>query len=373
MHVVQNQPSDRLASRAAWSVPAETNAPTIVVTDAEGTVISVSGTFEANEGYSRYEVLGKNAADLKCGTRSRLLYRTIWYLTRRGKASEEPSAARDVPGDRGMFDVLPMFDALGQVTNFVAVWKEPAEVPSPAAAADETSLPEKLRRLAAGTAHNINNQLCVVGVYAELLLGRGKNGGGDEGRAELKQILAAQERMAATVRRLLACAQAEGLQPERTNLNAAASSFLAGLAAWSEDGIKVRSELAPDLGVVIIDRTVFGKVLADLAEYARWNMPRGGTVSLRTANVDLADSFVRQNVSIRSGRYVTVSFHYSGEGPAKRAGARIFEPFSEDLDEPQGLLLPAVYGGVRQNGGFLWVFTRPGNGTTFNIYLPRAE
>lgn len=351
--------------------PAETGL-VVMVTDPSGTVLFVNGAYEARGGRGRYEILGKNAAQLKNRGADGLLFALIWYLVRMEQLGEEPPASCVEAGEHGIVEVHPMHDSRGRVANYVAVRRNhPADGVSGAPTDLYLSLPA-WNRLVAGIVHSVNNQLCIIEGYAGLLRSRSA-GSGPEGEEMLGTIEAAAARIEETMGRLLAYARMVPLMPERVWLNEFLSGLEAPLAEAAGPRVDLHMELSPDTGPVTIDRILFGRMLSDLAELAGRNMSATGTLTVRTSAVELEKTVIRQGTAFRRGRYATISMHHPGGSPGEAGESRLFEPFSSGFEDPDGLLLPAVYGGVKQSGGHLWISSRTGKGTSYRIYLPQDE
>lgn len=345
--------------------------PAIVITDSRGLVVSVNSTFETATGYSRYKIIGKNVADLKHGTPDATLYQAIAAVISRGEYGLGPWRPTDAVIEGRMVQVVPLCDQLGVISNFMAIRHAAPFPPARDDGAKNSYRGVRIARLAAGIAHNFNNLLTVITGWVDLLLARPDVD--PHHRRKLKEIRDAAEKAAGITRKLLAFGREQVLVPETVNLKAVVREVLDALPPRLGEGVELRGNLASDTGWIHADPAQIEWILSVLADTACRNMPAGGRLTVTTTNLDLETSFVRQHVLVRRGRYVMLSVHDTGENTKTETGPRVFEPFLDTLEDPPGLSLAAVYGTVRQSGGYIWVFSSPGKGTAFKIYFPRVE
>ncbi len=232
---------------------------------------------------------------------------------------------------------------------------------------------EAVGQLAAGVAHDFNNLLNVITGYSELLLRSLPAQGTDRERTE--QIRRAADRGAGLTRQLLAFSRRQVLEPRVLDLNAALADVQSMLARLIGEDIKIVTSFDPALGRVFADPGQMEQVLVNLVVNARDAMPSGGALVLETSNADLDDSYVRTHPGSRAGTYVRLAVSDTGHGMDAATASRIFEPFftTKPRGKGTGLGLATVHGIVQQSGGHLDVYTEPGHGTTFKIYLPRVD
>ncbi len=232
---------------------------------------------------------------------------------------------------------------------------------------------EAVGLLASGIAHDFNNVLTVISGQCHLLLSQGSFEA--SGRARVEEIDRAAERAASLTRQLLAFSRRQVLQPSVLELNQVLSDMKAMLARVIGEDVVIQCSLAPDLGRVKADRGQIEQVVVNLAVNARDAMPRGGKLTLRTRNVDVDEDRARRTAGLRSGSYVSLSVSDRGEGMSEDVLSRIFEPFftTKALGRGTGLGLSTVYGIVKQSEGFIEVSSAPGDGSTFEMLLPRVS
>ena len=232
---------------------------------------------------------------------------------------------------------------------------------------------EAVGQLAGGVAHDFNNLLTAIIGNTELLLGTIDLE--DLRRLDVLEINRAAHRAATLVRQLLAFSRKQVLQPRIVDLNEVVEELSAMLRRIIGEHVELRLQLEPSLGRVLADPGQLEQVITNLAVNARDAMPSGGTLTIRTANVDAAEvPPPSPETSPLLGPLVALSVSDDGVGMDERTQARLFEPFftTKELGRGTGLGLATVYGIVRQSGGHIRVATRLHHGSTFTIYLPQA-
>ncbi len=232
---------------------------------------------------------------------------------------------------------------------------------------------EAVGRLAGGVAHDFNNLLMVMRGYTELLLGR--LGANDPLRRNVEEIQEAADRAASLTRQLLAFSRKQVMQPRVFDLNAVVSDTEKMLRRLIGEDIELATLLGAELGRAKADPGQIEQVILNLAVNARDAMPQGGKLVLETTNVELTQAFARQHPGVTPGPHVMLAMSDTGVGMDAETQARIFEPFftTKEKGKGTGLGLATVYGIIKQSGGYIWVHSEAGQGTTFEIYLPRVE
>ncbi|MGC1613280.1 MAG: PAS domain S-box protein [Candidatus Acidiferrum sp.] len=231
---------------------------------------------------------------------------------------------------------------------------------------------EAVGRLAGGIAHDFNNLLTIIKGYAELALQR--TGIQPELRADVMQIENASERASMLIRQLLAFSRRQVLQPKVIDLNAIVLGLDKLLARLMGEHIEMATRCGASVGNVKADPAQVEQVIMNLVVNARDAMPKGGRLTVETFNVDLDSTYARDHVSVKPGAYVMLAVSDTGMGMSPDTVAHIFEPFftTKESGQGTGLGLSTVYGIVKQSDGYIWVYSEPGKGTTFKVYLPRV-
>jgi PAS domain S-box-containing protein len=230
---------------------------------------------------------------------------------------------------------------------------------------------EAVGRLAGGIAHDFNNLLMVISGYSEFLLDR--IGSDPALRAPAQEIAGAAQRASSLTRQLLAFSRKQMLAPTVLDLNAIVTENLKMLTRVIGEDIDLVMVPASGLGAVRADAGQIEQVIMNLAVNARDAMPSGGKLTIATSNVSLDEEYARFHAPLRAGDYVLISISDTGFGMDSETQSHIFEPFfTTKGPKGTGLGLSTVYGIVKQSGGYIWVSSEPGKGTTFKIYLPRV-
>jgi len=230
---------------------------------------------------------------------------------------------------------------------------------------------EAVGRLAGGIAHDFNNLLMVISGYSEFLLER--LGGEPHLRGPAQEIASASERASSLTRQLLAFSRKQMLAPRIVNLNDIATENLKMLTRMIGEDIDLVMTPGKSLWSVRADAGQIEQVIMNLAVNARDAMPSGGKLTIETANITLDEEYARVHAPLNAGDYVMVSINDTGAGMDAETQSHIFEPFfTTKGTKGTGLGLSTVYGIIKQSGGYIWVYSEVGRGTTFKIYLPRV-
>lgn len=220
-------------------------------------------------------------------------------------------------------------------------------------------------------AHDFNNLLTIIKGYSQLSLLELKEP--NPLKSNLEEILKATERASNLTRQLLAFSRRQILEPKVINLNHLIQDLHKMLNRVLGEDIELIYHLSPDLGKVKIDPGQIEQVILNLAVNAREAMPSGGKLTIETSNVDFHETSLQTHHEIIPGPYVMLALSDNGMGMSSEIQEHIFEPFFTTKEKGTGLGLSTVYGIVKQSGGYIYVYSELGRGTTFKIYLPRVE
>jgi two-component system cell cycle sensor histidine kinase/response regulator CckA len=230
---------------------------------------------------------------------------------------------------------------------------------------------EAVGRLAGGVAHDFNNLLMIISGYSQMLLDSMHQG--DPAREDLGQVVRAAERATDLTRQLLAFSRRQAVRPVFVDVNLLVQDMDRMLRRVLGEDIELVSSLTSALKTVRADPGQIEQVLLNIAVNARDAMPSGGKLTLGTANVKVDEEFKRTHPGANGGYYVMLSMSDSGCGMDPTVLSRMFEPFFTTKEHGTGLGLSTSYGIIKQNGGDIWVESKPGEGTTFQICLPAMD
>jgi len=231
---------------------------------------------------------------------------------------------------------------------------------------------EAVGRLAGGVSHDFNNLLTAIRGFASFALDEQLPN--SRAREDIEQVLQAADRAAALTRQLLAFSRRQVLQPQLVQVNEILNNLHRMLTRVLGEDVEVRSHLDSALPMVTVDPGQLEQVIMNLVVNARDAMPEGGILTIETSHVHLDENYAESHVDASTGEHVLIAITDTGIGMDVQTMKRIFEPFfsTKDRDKGTGLGLATSYGIIQQSGGHMWVYSEPGRGSTFKVYLPRA-
>ena len=354
----------------------------IVITDRSGDIEYVNPAFCAVTGYLAEDIMGQNPRFLKTGQTSAEAYQHLWETITGGETWQGEFCNRKKNGELiwGSACIAPVYDNHGTITHFVAIEEDISE--RKRQEDEKTKLEDQLQqaqkmeavgRLAGGVAHDFNNMLTVILGHANLALM--KIDSTQPLHINLEEIRKAAERSAGLTRQLLAFARKQTIAPKVLDVNEAVVGTINMLQRLLGEDIHLTWQPGGNLWQVKVDPSQIDQILANLCVNARDAIANIGKITIATGNCTFDSSYCAINLDARPGEYVRIAVSDDGSGMDKETLSHIFEPFftTKGVGKGTGLGLATVYGIVRQNNGFINVYSEPGIGTKFTIYLPRHE
>ena len=370
----QRQMAEQAVRKLSCAV--EQSADTILVTNSDGIIEYVNPAFEALTGYSQQEVVGQTPNMLKSEQPAPVLYRELWETIRSGDIYRNILVNRKKNGDLYYVDesVTSIRDAEGHITHFVSNGRDLTGRLRVEAKLLQSQKMDAIGRLAGGVAHDFNNLLTIITSYSELALDSVVPGSSTQIR--IQEILSAARRAADLTRQLLAFSRKQPQALRVAELNPVVAGIVKILHRLIGEDIELNFAPGEGLGRVRLDPVQIEQVLMNLAANSRDAMPQGGRFTIETSNVRLDEQYAdRKRAVIPTGRYAILTITDTGTGIPAEHLPNVFEPFftTKPLGQGTGLGLATVYGIVKQNHGFVWVYSEAGMGTIFKIYLPCVE
>jgi PAS domain S-box-containing protein len=351
------------------------NSPAFIfLKDTEGRYLYVNPQFGQLTPLPPEQILGKTDAEIFPPEQAAAFRANDLKVLQAGMALEfEEVAGHPDELQTSIVAKFPLRNTEGTVYALCGIATDITQRKSLEAQLRQTQKMEAIGRLAGGIAHDFNNLLTVIIGFSELMLLSLPVGVPHHDSVE--QIRQAGEKAASLTRQLLAFSRQQVLQPKVLDLNAVVANMDTMLQRVIGEDIDLLTMLSPSLTSVKADPGQIQQILMNLVVNARDAMPEGGRLTIETADVVLDTDYASRHVDVSPGRYVLLAVSDTGCGMDKQTQARIFEPFFTTKEEGKGtgLGLSTVYGIVKQSGGNIWVYSEPGHGTTFRIYLPRIE
>jgi two-component system, cell cycle sensor histidine kinase and response regulator CckA len=350
----------------------EAAANTVVITDPNGTILWVNQAFTDLTGYGREESIGQNPRILKSWEHDHPFYENLWSTIQSGRVWQGELKNRKKDGS--LYDeemtITPVRSASGEITNFIAIKQDVSEKKKLEAQYRQAHKMETVGRLAGSIAHDFNNILNVIIGFSELSLEQLEPAHPAVGY--VRNIKSAAGRAASLVKQLLTFSRQQVVYPRIIDLNVLVKEMEDMLQRLVGENVFIVLNETTPLGSIKADVGQLEQVLMNLVVNARDAMADGGQIVIETRNVDLDESYQREHESVQPGHYVMLSVSDTGCGMDEKTRTRIFEPFytTKEPGKGTGLGLATVYAIVKQSGGYMWVFSEPGTGTTLKLYFP---
>jgi hypothetical protein len=356
----------------------------MVIVAADGRIALVNGQTERLFGYMRDEMLGRpvemlipealrarhveRRAEFHENPRTRPMSGGVSLLARTKSGAEIPVEISLSPfrTSEGLFAIATIRD-IGERKRAEAALQRAEEQ------LRQAHKMEAIGSLAGGIAHDFNNLLSVILSYASLVLDELKPG--DPIRGDIEQMRTAGERGARLTQQLLAFGRQQMLAPKILDLTQVVDGIEGMLRRLLGEDVEVSLLTTRGLGKVVADPGQIEQILINLAVNARDAMPEGGKLTIETANVQLDEAYAAEHLGVVPGPYVMLAVTDTGVGMDAATRERVFEPFftTKAKGKGTGLGLSTVFGIVKQSGGHIWIYSEPGEGTTFKVYLPRTD
>jgi len=369
----QHQDSEEMLHKLRRTV--EQSPDLAMITDSSGVLEYVNPAFETVTGYPREEVIGQTLGILKSEQQAGELYEEMWDTVLSGHAFRGVVMNRKKNGETITIEktITPLRNPEGQITHFISTGRDITDQRRLESELQQAQKMDAIGRLAGGVAHDFNNLLMVISAYAELM--QDSLTAEDPLRQNVGEIITASRRAADLTRQLLAFGRKQMQSLHVLDLNSVAGQTSRMLPRLIGEDIQLVFVPGQDLGKVKADPVQIEQVLMNLAANARDAMPRGGKLTIETASMRLDEAYAQRHSIVPPGDYVMLAVTDTGEGIATEHLAHIFEPFytTKEAGKGTGLGLATVYGIVKQSSGFIWVYSEPGLGTTFKVYLPRVQ
>ena len=366
---------DRLATAI------EQTSDVILITDTNGNIKYANPAFEEVTGYTRKQAVGRNPRILKSGKHDETFYRQLWETISGGKTWEGRFINKKKDGELYTEEatISPVRNEAGEIVNYVAVKHDITEnlrihneKSKLEAQFQQSQKVEAIGRLAGGVAHDLNNLLTPILGYGQILAA--DVGLDDSRKKKVERIVQAGTRARDLVRQLLAFSRKQTLEYKDVDLNNTVLGFEKLLRRTIREDIAIEILLFPGVRSVKADIGQIEQVIMNLAVNAQDAMPDGGKLIIETSMVRLDENYASVRPGVEPGEYVMLAISDTGCGMDDATHKHIFEPFfSTKGEQGTGLGLATVYGIVKQHGGNIWVYSEPGQGATFKIYLPVSE
>ena len=373
MHSLQEGQHMAEESLRKLSRAVEQSADTVMVTNRSGVIEYVNPAFEALTGFTHEEACGNSPRILKSGEQGQETYQEMWSTILAGNVYRGILVNRKKNGELYYVEesICPVRDTEGKITHFISNGRDLTDRLRLEAQLLQAQKMDAIGNLAGGVAHDFNNLLTIITSYAELALDGLPQDSPVE--SKIQEILLAARRAAELTRQLLAFSRKQPQALRVADLNPVIARIAKTLPRLIGEDIDFAFVPGDGLGRVRVDPLQLEQVLMNLAANARDAMPQGGHLRIETSDAMLDEAYIQlKQAVIPPGRYALVTVSDSGAGIPREHLPHIFEPFytTKPSGKGTGLGLATVYGIVKQNKGFIWVYSEPAMGTVFKIYLP---
>ncbi len=348
----------------------------IVITDLSGSIKWVNPAFSDLTGYTFEEAVGRNPRELvKSDVHDQAFFRKLWTTILKGDVWRGQIMNRHKDGSLYPEEqtITPVKDANGTVTHFIAIKRDLSEHQKMEEQLRQSQKMESIGTLAGGIAHDFNNILSAIIGYGQFTLM--KMPADDQLRTYIESILEAADRAAHLTKEMLLFSRKQGSDRKPIDLNEVVARIENFLKKIIGEDITYKTVLNEEPLPLLADGHQLEQVLMNLTTNARDSMPQGGALTVTTAEITLDSDFVSAHGYLAPGSFALITVSDSGEGMDEATRERIFEPFftTKEVGKGTGLGLAVSYGIIKQHEGYIAVYSEPGRGTTFRIYLPLVQ
>lgn len=360
-------------SQSRMALIVDSSQDAIIGKNLDGIITHWNKGAEQIYGYAAHEMVGRHISTIAPPDRVDEIV-AILDKIRHGQRVEYFESVRVTKDQKKLnmsISVSPIFDTDGKVVGASTIARNITAQKRVEDQLRQSQKMEAVGRLAGGVAHDFNNLLGIVTACSELVSGRVDA----EGREYIDNIREAAKRGASLTKQLLAFSRRQPTSSQLLDLNDRLREVSKLLRPLMGDDVEVVILPRSANAIIEADPGQLDQVVLNLAVNARDAMPKGGKLLLETGVFDFDESFAREHPSMGAGRYVMLAISDNGVGMDDATKSRIFEPFftTKEIGKGTGLGLATVYGIVKQIGGYIWVYSELGRGSTFKIYLPSAE
>ncbi len=362
-------------SRSRLALIIDSSEDAIISKDLDGTITSWNKGAERIYGYTPEEVIGKNISLLAPTDHPDEIPEILQNIAR-GETVDHHESVRVTKDGRQLnvsISVSPLRDAKGDIVGASAIARDITAQKRAEGQLHQSQKMEAIGRLAGGVAHDFNNILGIINACAEFL--RDRIDPTTESSQYVDNIKKSIDRGSSLTRQLLTFSRSSVIQPRILDLNERLKDVSKLLRPLMGDDVEILIVSKSPAAVVEADPGQLDQIVVNLAVNARDAMPRGGKFILETRAERFDEAFAEQHQAMAAGKYVVLAVSDTGDGMDEATVSRIFEPFftTKEIGKGTGLGLATVYGIVKQSAGHILVYSEPGHGTTFKIYLPSAD
>ncbi len=352
----------------------EQAAEVVVITDEKGSIQYVNPAFEKITGYTREEAIGKNPEILKSGAHDDSFYKALWDTILKGEVwnGNFVNKRRDGTDFESVATISPVIDQEGVITNFVCLQRDTSNEARLERQMRQSQKLQAVGTLAGGIAHDFNNILTSITGYTEMTIDDLPEGG--EARQNLEEVLRASSRATDLIRQILAFSRKDERKTKPVHITGILKESLKLLRPSLPSTIEIVQNIDATSDTILGDSTQITQVIMNLCTNAEHAMQdKGGALRVGLSAIDIDRDMATADTNLHPGPYVLLSISDTGAGIEKEIQDRLFEPFftTKARGEGTGMGLSVVHGIVASHGGAITVYSDPGVGSEFKVYLPR--